>query len=230
MPEEPIEEPASASAPSPGSSPGSAAPSSLGEPLDSPERAGELASSRSPAATLSRRRFLRAGLFGGALLGLGGLLAQHLGRYDLSAELEGRLQSLSAKEYRVIEAIAGRILRSEDAALPPPERLEVALYIDGFVSRLEPADRDQLGQLLGLIEHGLPLRSGRLGRFSSLDGEGQDAVLEAMRGSSFALLRAGLDALKTLCVMAYFRHPASWEAIGYDGPLVGRPRGGWAPP
>lgn len=176
---------------------------------------------------ISRRKLLRAGLAGGALLGLGGLLAWHTLGYEVPWAVKRRLRTLSPKEYLIVAAAAARILRSEDPAYPSPEDVEAAFFVDELAAALDPAALDDLKKLLHVLEHALPISTGRPDRFTRLDGEAQDAVLRAMSESSIGLMRGGFDALKSLCAMAYFRDARTWDAIGYDGPLVGRPSGGW---
>jgi hypothetical protein len=179
---------------------------------------------------------LRAGLGGAALLGLGGLLAWQTSGYEVPAEVAARLRALSPKEYLVLGAFARRLLRDDVSAggaagapaFPSPDEVGVALFADGLIARLDPATREDLRRLLHVLEHALPASAGRLGRFSRLDGDAQDAVLAAMAESSVGLLRGAFVSLKSLCVLAYFRDARAWPAIGYDGPLFGRPPEGWA--
>lgn len=175
----------------------------------------------------SRRRFLRIGLAGTAALAAGGVLAWQMSGYDAPEATVRRLRALSPKEYLIVSAVAARILRADAPDVPSAADVEVALFIDGMVARLDPANRADLLSLLHLLEHALPLRSGYTSRFTHLDGARQDAVLTAMMTSSVGLVRGAFEALKSLCVMGYFRDARTWGAIGYDGPLVGRPSAGW---
>jgi len=174
-----------------------------------------------------RRRFLRLGLAGTAALAAGAVLAWQTSGYEVPDATARTLIALSAKEYLVVAAVAARILRSDGADFPSADDVDAALFIDKMVARVDPANRTDLLRLLHLLEHVIPLQSGRAGRFTRLDGAGQDAVLTAMMTSPVGLVRGAFEALKSLCVMAYFRDPRTWGAIGYDGPLVGRPREGW---
>lgn len=171
---------------------------------------------------LSRRRFFRLGAAGTIALGAGGLLAWHSSGYEVPSAVSRRLANLSEKEYLIVEALADRILRSDDGALPPPREVDTALSVDALLSTLHPADRRDLLRLLHVIEHALPPWEGMLSRFTRLDGAEQDAVLEAMQSGSSHLMRAGFEGIKSICALAYFRDDRTWEAIGYDGPLVGR--------
>jgi hypothetical protein len=116
----------------------------------------------------------------------------------------------------------------DEAVFPSPDDVGVALFADGLIARLDSATRRDLRRLLHVLEHALPVAAGRLGRFSRLDGDGQDAVLAAMAESPVGLLRGAFVTLKGLCALAYFRDARTWAAIGYDGPLLGRPPEGWA--
>ena len=180
-----------------------------------------------PAAQGGRRRFLRAGLVGGAALALGGVLAWNTRGYVVAPETARGLRALGPKEFLVVQALAARIVRPDAPDMPSPDALGVAAFVDGLVARLDAANRTDLLRLLHVLEHALPLASGHASRFTQLPGAAQDAVLTAMMTSRVPLLRGAFEALKSLCVMAYFRDARTWAGLGYDGPLVGRPSGGW---
>lgn len=186
----------------------------------------------STPATTSRRRFVRLGVGGALLLGAGGVLAYQSSGYEVSRDVADNLYALSAKEYLVVEAIAARLLRADEpaegeSAYPSPEELGVAAAIDVFVARLDDANRTDLRRLIHVVEHLMPWSAGLTSRFTRLSGPEQDRVLEAMETSSIGLLRGAFNALKALSAMAFFSHPLTWGPIGYDGPLVARPREGW---
>jgi hypothetical protein len=186
-----------------------------------------MAESSDDGRRLSRRRFFRLGIAGSIVLGAGGVLAWQTSGYEVPASVARRLRHLSAKELRIVEAVAERIVRSDDDAFPSAAEVEVALQVDAILDSLHPADRRELLGLLHLLEHALPPWSGTFGRFTRLDGSARDAVLESMRSGSSQLMRGAFEGLKSLVVLAYFRDERTWGPIGYDGPLVGRPRGGF---
>lgn len=171
---------------------------------------------------------MRLGLAGAAALAVGGVFAWQTTGYDVPGDTERRLRALSPKEYLVVVAVAARILRVDGRDLPSASDVEVALFIDGMVARFDAANREDLSRLLQLVEHAFPRGSGYASRFTRLDGAAQDAVLNAMMTSSVGLVRGAFEALKSLCVMGYFRDARTWSGIGYDGPMVGRPAAGWA--
>jgi len=177
---------------------------------------------------LTRRKWLRlTALGGGAVLGLGALLARHTSGYGVPGSVAAQLRALTPKEYLIVRAMARRMLRSGFRDTPAADDVGAALFVDGFVARLGASSRAELGQLLNFVEHAYPLAIGLPSRFTHLDPARQDAVLGSMMRSSLPLLRGAFDSLKSLCVMAYFSHAATWRAIGYDGPLLDRPDDGW---
>ncbi len=62
-------------------------------------------------------------------------------------------------------------------------------------------------------------RRGRLDRLSRADAR---AFLERLRLSRLRALRYLFFCVKSLFAMAYYTRPATWPAIGYDGPYLGR--------
>lgn len=201
-------------------------------PPDAPRpgefRASVLSTATSPKdPKVGRRRFVRLGVGGAALLGVGGLFAYQTSGYEVSAEIAARLYALSPKEFLIVQALSDRILRPDAPDLPSPRDLEVAFAIDELVARLDSANRTDLLRLLHAVEHVLPPATGVPSRFTRASGAEQDAVLTAMSTHSVGLMRGAFNALKSLCAMAYFSSPRTWGAIGYDGPLVNRPAEGW---
>lgn len=176
---------------------------------------------------VGRRRFVRLGIGGALFLGIGGTFAYQTSGYEVSTETATRLEALTPKEFLIVSALAARILRRDADDLPLPEEVDAAFTIDALVSQLDDANRRDLVRLLHALEHALPLSAGVPSRFTRASAEEQDAVLTAMSESSVGLLRGAFGALKSLCAMAYFSHPLSWGAIGYDGPWVNRPTEGW---
>jgi len=187
----------------------------------------EFAAQPASASKGGRRRFLRVGLVGGAALAVGGVLAWHTRGYEVPAETARALRALGPKEFLVVRALAARIVRPDAPDMPSPDDVGVAAFVDGLVARLDAANRSDLLRLLHIVEHVMPPASGYASRFTQLPGPAQDAVLTSMMTSRVPLLRGAFEALKSLCVMGYFRDARSWAGIGYDGPLAGRPAGGW---
>lgn len=132
--------------------------------------------------------------------------------YRVSPEIERKLVCLSPWQFVVIESIGRRVL--------DPERAEVGLFADAYIAKLPTADRDDLMGLLAYVEHVAPLGRGSSHRFSALPPGEQDRVLAHLERSEIGLLRGGFQALKALCLMAYYRKDESFAALGYGGPVV----------
>jgi hypothetical protein len=175
---------------------------------------------------ISRRRAIQVGA--AAVLALGGAAAVvRASGYDVPAGR--RLVAMSAWQYVVVQHCARRILVPDRDGAPHPDDLDVAGFVDGWLSRMAPNLRRDFGRFLAYVEHLAPLGCGTAARFTRLGPDAQDRVLAATEASSIDLLRAGFDGLKALVFMGYYRDPQTWSILGYDGPLVGRPADGWSP-
>jgi hypothetical protein len=143
---------------------------------------------------------------------------------------EVRLIALSPWQFVVVEHAARRITASDregDSSIPTADALGVASFVDSWIARMPAGVRRDLGRFLAYLEHVAPMGAGLGSRFTYLRPEAQDRVLERIESSSQDLLRAGFDGLKSLVFIGYYRDARTWGLLGYDGPLVGRPSGGW---
>ncbi|HEY1695641.1 MAG TPA: gluconate 2-dehydrogenase subunit 3 family protein [Polyangiaceae bacterium] len=190
--------------------------------------------SRPPAAPpggprrLSRRRLLQAGVAAGLVAGGSALAFVRTRGYELPAGTT--LAAFTPWQYLVVQQAARRIVAPDlpgDASIPSADDLDVAGFVDGWVARMDPTMRRDLGRFLGYVEHLAPLGAGCASRFTRLGAADQDAVLASIESSSSDLLRAGFDGLRALVFLGYYRDARTWGIAGYDGPLVNRPAGGW---
>ena len=167
----------------------------------------------------SRRSLLKRGLFGGALLVVGGtgFLALRGGR-RASLPFDG-LHVFSEEEYAVLEALAPRLVGNRPG-WPSVQQVGVAQAVDRIVERTEPSVQAELKQLLGLFDNALAgfLFGGRTVPFTALDAAAQDRVLEEWRDSRLAIRRTGYNALRTLVLAGYYQSPLTWGPLGYPGP------------
>lgn len=166
------------------------------------------------ASQLPRRSLLKKGLFGGLILLLGGGagLVFFPSRQGFTAP--PTLLSISPARFQVLAAIGARI------APPGADGGAVAAGVDRLLSYAVVETQKEIEKLLGLFENALPglLLGGRALPFTRLSASSQDAVLDDWRTSAFALRRTGFQALRKLCLMAYWIEESSWKAIGYDPP------------
>jgi len=163
---------------------------------------------------VGRRSLLRKGLLGGLLLLLGGGtgLAYFPSRDGFAVPQQ--LLSVTPAGFQVLAAIAARV------APPGADGAAVALEVDRILSYAVAETRQDFDKLLGLFENALPglLLDGRALPFTRLSEAGQDEVLESWRTSRLALRRSGYQALRKLCMVAYWTQPSAWVAVGYDPP------------
>ncbi len=165
-------------------------------------------------------------LVGGALLLVGSAVAVVRTRgYDVPPER--KLVALSPWQFLVVEAVARRIAARDKDDAPTPDEIDVAGFIDRYVAEMPAPLRRDLGRMFGYIEHVAPVSSGHASRFTRLPGDAQDDVLRGIESSASDLLRGGFDGVKSLVFMGYYRDARTWKILGYEGPLVNRPAGGW---
>ena len=173
-------------------------------------------------AGVDRRRFLKRGLFGGALLVLGGALPFVFRTTRRGNGPRGALRLLSADEYAVLAAVAGRIVPGDGAGArwPEAEALDCAGKIDALMATVHPDVGHDFRRLLRLCESGFvgALTAGSPRPFTRASAAEQDARLEAWRRSRLALLRSGYQALKRLADAVYYSSPEIYPLVGYPGP------------
>jgi len=177
---------------------------------------------------VGRRRVLQGGIAAALLVGGSAVAIVRTRGYAPPA---GRaLAGLSAWQFAVVEHAARRIVapdRPEDRTIPSADDTDVAGFVDGWLARMPARLRRDLGRFLGFLEHLAPIAVGCASRFTRLGPDDQDRVLAGVEASASDLLRAGFDGLRALVFMGYYRDPRTWPILGYDGPWVGRPEGGW---
>lgn len=178
---------------------------------------------------LTRRRLLKAGV--GLALVLGGSAVAYVRTRGYVLPPGRTLVSLSAWQLIVLQHAARRVLapdRPGDASIPDPDDLDVAGFVDAWMARMDARTRRDLGRFLAYVEHLAPVGLGLGSRFTRLPADQQDRVLASLEASSSDLLRGGFEGMKSLLVLGYYRDARTWGIVGYDGPFVGRPKGGWA--
>jgi hypothetical protein len=169
------------------------------------------------SSRFSRRRMLKAGLFGAAAVAVGSaLLATQSTRTHTP---HGQLRVLSAQEYAVLSAVAARILPGSERA-PSGEALRVSDTIDALFADKEPDVQKGLKLSLVLLENALSgaLFGERITPFTKLSPQGQDDTLRAFRASRLAVRRSIFVGLNALVSAVYFGDPRSFSAIDYPGP------------
>jgi gluconate 2-dehydrogenase subunit 3-like protein len=171
---------------------------------------------------LDRRRFLKRGLVGGALLFLAGTVPLALRSTLRRRAPAGPLRLLDEDEYAVFAAAAARLAPGPGAGprWPTAEALDCAGKADALMARVHPDVGHDFKRLLRLFESGVlgAVIAGSPRPFTRATPEEQDARLEAWRRSRLALFRSGYQALKRLAHATYYSSPEVYALIGYPGP------------
>ena len=169
-----------------------------------------------------RRRFLKRGVLGGALLLLGGALPLALRSTLVRRKPTRPLRVLTEDEHAIFAAVAARLAPGDgaDPKWPTADALDCASKVDALMATVHPGMSAEFRKLLHLFESalfGLAL-TGSPTPFSRLAPAAQDARLEAWRHSRVALLRSGYQALKRLAHATYYSSPEVYALVGYPGP------------
>ncbi len=170
-------------------------------------------------AVLSRRRFLKVGLAGTAVVVLGGA-GLALRRTVLREGPAARLKTFTPKEFSIFAAIADRVCPPGGDGAPGATALEVARKADLVVSTLDEPTRKEFKLLLHVFDNGLAgfLFEGRLRPFTQLSPAEQDRSLASWGRSRLAFRRTGYEAVKRLAGALYYADERTWTRIGYPGP------------
>lgn len=121
----------------------------------------------------------------------------------------------------VSAALLARLCAPDAADAPSVESVGAPAFVARYVSQMPEATRTELRAFLLLVEHAAPTLAGvSAHRWSLLRGEEQDEVLAWLGERAPARLSSAFSAVKSLFFMAYYRAPATWAMIGYDGPKV----------
>lgn len=179
-----------------------------------------------PRARVSRRRLLKSAVVLGGLTAAGSIVGVLRSRgYEVPPGR--RLASLAPWELVVVEHVARRICAPDAPGVVSADETDVAGFVDAYLARAPRRVRRDLGRFLLYVEQLAPATVLRASRFTRLPPDEQDRVLAALESSASDLLRGGFEGLKALVFMGYYRDPRTWSILGYDGPLVRRPEGGW---
>jgi hypothetical protein len=178
-----------------------------------------------PPLAMNRRRFVKTAL--AATLVLGGSTIALVRTRGYAVPAGRTLAGFTAWQFVVVQHAARRIAAPDRAGVPSSDDVDVAGFADDWVSRMPAAVRRDLGRFLAYLEHLAPVGCGLASRFTRLTPSEQDRVLSATEASSNDLLRAGFEGLKSLVFLGFYRDARTWSILGYDGPLVARPEGGW---
>jgi len=132
------------------------------------------------------------------------------------------LRVLDPGEWALLGAVADTLIPHGGVFELGARDVDLATRIDAFLAGESVAFLRGLSAALLLVEWGSPLASGRVARFSRLGPDERAACIDALCRSRVGLLREVYAGLKQLCFFTFYAIDATWPAVGYDGPWVGR--------
>lgn len=166
---------------------------------------------------MQRRSLLRLGVASGVVLALGGGAAALL-------QPGVRQGQLTAAGAQVLRAVAHAVL---DGSLPvqAEARATALAALDqrtqALVTGLPAHAQAELSQLLSLLASGAGRRwfAGLATDWPQATVPQLRSALDQLRHSRLALRRQAYHALHDITAGAYFSEPATWNHLGYPGPL-----------
>lgn len=168
-----------------------------------------------PGFLVSRRRLLKAGLFGGLGLALvGGGYAWLRGG--------GAPQVFDGKARTLIAALAPAVLAGALPSEPGPRQAAMNKLLGAVgeaVAGLSPPQQKELGELFALLNTsaGRFILAGVRSSWNEARVDEVEGFLQRWRASRFELLQSAYAALHDLILGAWYSLPESWAAIGYPG-------------
>lgn len=168
-------------------------------------------------AVFQRRDFLKKSLLGSLLLGSAGLLANCRRRVAEAPRPEG-VSIFNVTEFRTLSKFCQAVL--PDAQSPAGQA--VPYRIDREISYWQGKNRAQVKSLLALIEQGTKYFFYSWHSFSELPTQEQQDYLHGWESSRFNFRRQAFQALRMMAFFFFYSQDATWKAIGYDGPWIGK--------
>lgn len=166
---------------------------------------------------LSRRAFVKYGVFGATALAIGGV---GLGFQQTKAvEPPSPLKVFSPDEFSILSAISDRLF-PENPPFVSGSSAGVPILVDELMSTMPPLVVNEFKQGLALLENALTglIFGATLTPFSQCSPMKQDQILEEWRTSSLKFRRMVFRGISAICAGAYYGKPSSFSAIGYGGP------------
>lgn len=168
---------------------------------------------------MQRRAFIKRALLGSSVVLLGGgtFLALQSGKTTTPKQA---LLTLSPAAFSVLVAVAARVLDGTNG------NVEIVPYkVDDALRQTSPEARRDFGRVLLLLENGLvgALTRHKTAPFTTLSPEEQDQALYTWRNSAVPELRGAYNAMRKLCIGAFYSAPENNAGVGYAGPLLQKP-------
>lgn len=119
-------------------------------------------------------------------------------------------------QVETLRVLQSRMCRPDGEDLPGPGQIGALDRSLRYLRHMPGDTREQMSQILALVEVGPLFLGPSRWRFTALRPEEQDVYIQGWADSSVPARRALFRALKSVCVMGYWSHPGTWGAIGYS--------------
>ncbi|MDP3936857.1 MAG: hypothetical protein Q8R92_01830 [Deltaproteobacteria bacterium] len=164
-------------------------------------------------AALTRRGFLKRTAATSAFL-----LAVRLGAAPSPARaaVHPRAKHLDVDSHATLEALCDQLITPAPGA-PTASGARTALRIDHEVGLQGPLFARDIRDALTVVAYS-GILEGKLGAFTKLGPEAQEAVLRGMMGSRFSWRRTSFQGLKQIILFYYYADDRTWPSTGYNGP------------
>jgi hypothetical protein len=173
----------------------------------------------SEPSPLARRKFLKLGIVAGAVVATSGTaLAWFHAGYGKYLDVKDKPVALTKKEFAIVKALV-RTMFPADGELPSGESIRLVQRIDEEVWAAAPEVQRDFAWGLQLLEHA-PRLYGMRGRLTEMSVTDAAIYFERVLLGPREPLRQIAIAVRQLMTILYYANPATWRAIGYDGPLV----------
>ncbi len=168
---------------------------------------------------LSRRRLLKVGLLGTALLGTAGLTAT-LSGCSASTPKAG-FAVIRESDLPFLQALIPVMLAGAVAPAQMQQAINATIEnLDYSLNHLSPELLKLTVQLFDVLA--MPITRGPLtgiwGSWENASSDDVQAFLERWQNSSLALLKMGHASLLQLVMMSWYSREESWAHCGYPGP------------
>ncbi len=169
---------------------------------------------------VSRRRFLKAGMFGSVVLVTSGL-AVNLAQKE-SPSVHPGYQWLQPQDVAFLSAILPALLKDSipDGNEGKPAVIRGLQQLDANLHRLSPEVQKQVRQLFDVATGPLTkgITTGIWQPWEQVTPAVAETFLQRWRNSRLALFRMAYSAINQLSLMAWHETQSAWLHIGFSGP------------
>lgn len=186
-------------------------------------RPADAAHASAEVAGLGRRKFLKIALYGGA-----GLAALTAGGFALlrrspvdAVPVPDHIRHLSASEYHLFSRAIEVLLPVAGSGLTPLEQVPVIEHLDHTMGLVPAAVRQDLATGLSLFDNAAVLVGLHGKRFVDLDDQQAVAYFDDWSKGNM-IQKALATVVKKFVYISYWRDPATWPPVEFDGPVSDR--------